>query len=336
LLARATARRDDALPLARRVTLGALAAAFPDIDFVTSYVSPLTYLYHHRGVTHSLLMLPLWAVLTGFLCALLFRDRARWRSYAMLTGAGIAIHILGDLITAFGTMIFAPFSDARVAWSTTFIIDLWFTGIIVAGLALSAAWRRSRAPAVLGLAVLCGYVGFQYVQQQRAIDFGRAHAGEIGWHDAVVTASPRPVSPYNWMVIVESGERYRYALVNLERTAPREDAEGFIARLDAAYRPLGDAAWVEASRFGRDEAARAFAIEAWSASGFAFYRWFAAYPALLRIDRGANESCAWFHDLRFLTPGRGALPFRYGSCRDAAGVWRRYRLVGEASREAVD
>lgn len=336
LLARATAPQNDALPLARRVTLGALAAAFPDIDFVTSYVSPLTYLYHHRGVTHSLLMLPLWAVAVGFLCALLYRDRARWHSYALLIGAGIAIHILGDLITAFGTMIFAPLSDARIAWSTTFIIDLWFTGIIVTGLLLSAAWRRSRLPAVAGLAVLCGYVGLQYVQQQRALEFGAAYAREQGWRDAVVSASPRPVSPYNWMVIVEAGERYRYALVNLRRDVPRTDTDGFIAALDAAYLPLSQAAWVDASRFGGSETERAFAREAWSAPGFAFYRWFAAYPALLKVERNGTESCAWFHDLRFLTPGRASWPFRYGHCRDGAGDWRLYRLVGEAVRETVD
>ena len=53
----------------------------------------------------------------------------------------LGLHIAGDVITSFGTMIYAPFSNARVAWSTTFIIDLWFSGIIVAGLAAAWAWR---------------------------------------------------------------------------------------------------------------------------------------------------------------------------------------------------
>ena len=46
--------------------------------------------------------------------------------------AAIFVHILGDLITQFGTMILAPFSDQRFGWGTTFIIDLPFTGIILA------------------------------------------------------------------------------------------------------------------------------------------------------------------------------------------------------------
>ena len=43
LLGRATAPVNDpnAIPLSRRVALGALAAAFPDIDVVVSGLSPL-------------------------------------------------------------------------------------------------------------------------------------------------------------------------------------------------------------------------------------------------------------------------------------------------------
>jgi inner membrane protein len=63
LLARATTGIEKpALPLGRRIGIGFMVAAFPDIDVVATWISPLAYLYHHRGVTHSLLMLPLWHV----------------------------------------------------------------------------------------------------------------------------------------------------------------------------------------------------------------------------------------------------------------------------------
>ena len=36
-----------------------------------------------------------------------------------------------------------------------------------------------------------------------------------------------------------------------------------------------------------------------------------------------GSSCVWFTDLRFLTPGREAMPFRYGVCRERPGApWR--------------
>jgi inner membrane protein len=317
------------------VLVGAAAAAFPDLDFVTSYLTPLAYLHHHRGVTHSLVMLPLWAAIVATIFAALWRFRPPWRAYLGIAAIGIASHIAFDVITAFGTMVFAPLSDARYALSTTFIIDLWFTGIIVSGLIASAAWRNTRTPAAAALAVLVAYVGFQWMMQQQAIDFGARHALDAGMRHARVTAMPRPVSPLNWTVFVEEGGRYRYAHVNLFReTAPPEpDVDtGFIGRLDAPYRPLRDAVWIPAGIYGAVGDEIAIAREAYSQPSFRFFRWFAAYPALLRIDAGNPQGCVWFHDLRFLTPGRAATPFQYGMCREGQGAWQPFQLLGDRRR----
>ena len=78
LIGRATAPRTrtaDTLPNGRRMIVGALAAAFPDLDFITSYLTPLSYLYNHRGITHALLLLPLWALLLSFLFAAIWRGK---------------------------------------------------------------------------------------------------------------------------------------------------------------------------------------------------------------------------------------------------------------------
>lgn len=258
LLVRATAGSPSTggdkpvLPLGRRVAIGALIAAFPDIDVVASWISPLSYLYHHRGVTHSLVMLPLWTLLLAWLFTLIWRDGPRWRAYAPVVAMSLAAHIAGDWITSFGTMIFAPLSDYRHGLGTTLIIDLWFSGIILAGLVWSLVWRRSRTPAVAGLAVLVAYVVFQYALQQQAVDFGEQYAKAQGMKGVRVTALPRPVSPFNWMVIVENGGAYRYSHINLIRhevlSAPAD--AGLIARLDAAYQPLAQAQWETAVHYG--------------------------------------------------------------------------------------
>lgn len=336
LLARATAPASsaDTLPLRRRVTIGALAAAFPDSDVVTSLFSPLAYLYQHRGVTHSVVMLALWALLLAWLCSKFWRGGPSWRAYFGVFALGIGIHIAGDWITSFGTMLLAPLSDWRAALSTTFIIDLWFSGIIIAGLLASWWWRGSRWPAIAGLAVLCGYVAFQYTLQQRAIDFGKQYAAGNAIGNAQVSALPRPVSPFNWMVVVESGERYHYSLVSLSRREappPLAPDAGFIARLAAHYLPLTLAKWETAERYGTASQA-ALAREAMSQPQFAFFRWFAQYPALYRVDQGNPSTCVWFQDLRFFTPGRASWPFRYGMCRENVhgdGQWRAYELLSD-------
>jgi inner membrane protein len=340
LLARATAPQnvdDRTLPLDRRLFLGFLAAAAPDLDVVVGYFGPVQSLLYHRGVTHSLVMLPLWAYLLARLFALIWRRDRPWRAYFGVIALGLGAHIAGDWITSYGTMVLAPLSDVRVGIGTTFIIDLWFTGIILAGLAASAVRRASPVPAIASLAALCGYVAFQGVLQQRAVEWGEAYARDSGLEQAQVSAQPRPVSPFNWMVIVRRGEEVRYSFINLARREPLRLAPdaGYIARLDAAYLPPAQAQWVHASHFGSSAADRAIAREAWSQPQFAFYRWFAEQPVLVRVDRGNPSTCAWFEDLRFFTPARENWPFRYGMCREEDGAWQLYRIRGFGVRVPI-
>src|SRR5690606_16646344 len=121
----ATSRRDPA-EMRRRALWGALFAAFPDTDAaIALFTDTFTYLNAHRGVTHSVVLLPAWAALLGAIAA---RVRGqRWREMAALAAAALAAHILGDLVTSYGTRILAPINDVPLAFPITFIIDPVFT-----------------------------------------------------------------------------------------------------------------------------------------------------------------------------------------------------------------
>jgi inner membrane protein len=322
LLARATAPK-DAPPrsLPRRIAAGFFACAAPDLDFVVGFFGPVAYLAQHRGVTHSLILLPLWALVFSWILAKILREPRGWRALYAVTAMSIGLHIAGDVITAFGTMVLAPFSDWRAALGTTFIIDLWFSGIIVAGLIASAFFRKVKIPSVAALALLVGYIGFQYVQKEKALEFGVEYAKTRAMKDARITAYPRPVSPFNWTVFVSDDDAHRFSHINLVRTEAKryQPGDGFIARIDSPYLPLAQAVWVRRTRYGETD--QDFIREVWNSGALPVYRWFADLPAFDGLSR--NPTCAYFVDLRFFTPGRDAMPFRYGACRDAPGTpWR--------------
>jgi inner membrane protein len=322
LLARATAPK-DAPPrsLPRRIAAGFFACAAPDLDFVVGFAGPVEYLAQHRGVTHSLILLPLWALVFSWILAKILREPRGWRALYGVTAMSIALHIAGDVITSFGTMVFAPFSNWRAAIGTTFIIDLWFSGIIVTGLFFSAFLRKTKFPSVAALAFLAGYVGFQYLQKQNALEFGELFAKEKGMHGVRITAHPRPPTPFNWTVFVSDERAHRFSHVNLIRREkkPYQPGDGFIARIDSPYLPLDQAIWVTRTRYGETD--QDFIREAWNSDALPVYRWFADLPAFDGLSR--DPACAFFVDLRFLTPGRDAMPFRYGACRDAPkAAWR--------------
>ena len=141
-LARASAPRQpggDRLSMRARLVAGTVAAVLPDIDGLLTYVSPVAYLDHHRGLTHSVLLLPLWAFFVAWLFSRIARDARGWRPWYGVCALGLASHTALDVITSYGTMLAAPVSWHRFSLRTTFIIDLWLSSMLLAGLLASLA-----------------------------------------------------------------------------------------------------------------------------------------------------------------------------------------------------
>lgn len=301
--------------------VGFLAALFPDSDAIVALFNRQEYLLVHRGITHSLLMLPLWSWLLSLLLARLYRGRYAWKVFFPVVALGIGTHIVEDLFTAFGTMIFAPVSDLRVSIPTTFIIDLYFSGILVLGLIGTAVFRRSAVPAAIALLVLAGYVGFQEAQRERARDWGLEYAVNHGWTPAVVVALPQPLSPLRWLVVVDRMSDYHIAYITLGRTAPTASGPGFLGRLAKGYEPRARAQWIRVEPFTGDAVARDFEQRAWNAPALAGYRAFSMFPVARLRERASGARCVVFHDLRFSLPATPARGLGYEVCRRAGHWW---------------
>ena len=143
LISKAIFRGDDlfsrrSMNRARIVTWALmLGAIFPDSDVLRDLISKndMLIITWHRSITHSLICLPVFAVVLAALSFYIAR-LCKWDSpsLAQLIGiyaAGILSHILLDLITTFGTMIWSPLEWSRPAWDLLFIVDFTFTGILL-------------------------------------------------------------------------------------------------------------------------------------------------------------------------------------------------------------
>src|SRR6266446_4336071 len=125
-----------------------LGAIFPDSDVFRDTFSSdrLLIITWHRSITHSLLMLPLWALLLAAITRA-FANSRKWQapSFAALTAiyaVGILSHILLDLVTSFGTMIWSPLKWSRPAWDLVFIVDFTLTAILLVPQLLAWVCRR--------------------------------------------------------------------------------------------------------------------------------------------------------------------------------------------------
>ncbi|MDX1455579.1 MAG: metal-dependent hydrolase [Gammaproteobacteria bacterium] len=320
-------RHPDKAEIRRRTAWGAAFAAFPDIDFLmVFFVDTFTYLNEHRALTHSVVLLPAWAALLGALAAS-FAPRAEFRkefrNFGMLAAVALAAHILGDLITSYGTRILSPLDWTPFAFPITFIIDPIFTGILLAGLVV-ALWRLSSIPAMAAGLLLFAYLGLQVGARQAAEEIGHDKVAAEGWNSAIVVAFPQPLSPMHWSVVIIHDGVYERSFIDLleseARPRPAADA-GVASQAQAAYRPVDDARWFTFPRWPENYLVKEKAQIAWYQDEFEGFREFALLPYVTRMKTVGEELCVWTADLRFSMPVRNN-PFEYAMCQSLDGQWR--------------
>lgn len=135
-----------------------LAANAPDLDIVSWLGGPVLYIQWHRHVTHSLLFIPLMALLTVAIVRLAGHLPVRWLPAWLIAMLGVASHLLLDLTNVYGVRLLLPFSGRWFHWDITPIIDLSIWVILFLGIA---------AP------LLAGLVGSEIGEKKQA--------GNAGW-----------------------------------------------------------------------------------------------------------------------------------------------------------
>ena len=188
--------------------IGALAGMAPDLDvLIQSSTDPLLQLEYHRQFTHSLVFIPVGALL----CAMAFwpftRRHMSFKAIWLAALAGYATHGLLDACTTYGTLLLWPFSDARIAWNTISVVDPLFT-LPLLGFAITAAVRKSQLIGRLGMAWVAFYLSIGVIQEERALAAGEALAAQRGHAPAIVSAKPSFGNLLLWKTVYEYGDQF--------------------------------------------------------------------------------------------------------------------------------
>lgn len=214
----------DAPKTRAAVIFGIVCGEFPDIDIIAGK-SPEAILAIHRGITHSLFMLPLFALLLSLLFHRLLRkgDAGNTWTFAktwLVAFTALCIHVFLDSMTTFGTQIFMPFSHYRAALPAMYIIDLLLTLPLLAAW-LYIIWRGgARAPAEIRAPVARGALLwlFAYPLLALAVNYTAAHSLEKRYAAAgnergitSVELLPEPFAPFNWKVVGIAPDAYHMA-----------------------------------------------------------------------------------------------------------------------------
>lgn len=240
---------------------GALAGLAPDLDIlIRSSTDPLLYLEYHRQFSHSLLFIPVGALLVTVAVWPLARRTLRFSELYLAALLGYASHGLLDACTSYGTQLFWPFSDTRIAWNWISVVDPLFS-VPLFGLVVLAAVKQRRAFAIAGLAWVLAYLGFGALQHHRAQGFAEALARERG-HDPVrVSVKPGFANLLVWKSIYQAGGRHHVDGIRAAMT-------GSVCEGDSipAFEPARDLPWLRPdSQQARDLARFAWYSDGWLA-----------------------------------------------------------------------
>jgi inner membrane protein len=165
VLAQSVARKNEK----KIATLvGVVSGVLADADIlIRSSTDPLLNIEFHRHFSHSLVFIPLGAAIAMLLLWPFVRRHLSARRLYLFSLAGFSMSGVLDAFTSYGTHLFWPFSDERVALNIISIVDPVFTLVLLVTL-LTGLRPGHRKVAFAGLALCMIYLGMGFVQLQRA------------------------------------------------------------------------------------------------------------------------------------------------------------------------
>ncbi len=213
------AARRSRIPAATLV--GCISGMAPDLDIlIRSADDPLIALEFHRQFTHSLIFIPFGALFCALLLYWPLRSRISFAQCYLFSILGYASHGVLDACTTYGTQLFWPFSDARVAWNNVSVVDPLFTLPLIVLVAIGF-YRRTARFAAAGVCWAIFYLGIGLIQNQRAMASGAELAASRGHEPVRLEAKPAFANILVWKVIYEYDGQYYVDAIRVGRAARR-------------------------------------------------------------------------------------------------------------------
>ena len=195
--------------------VGCFAGLAPDLDiFIRSASDPLLKLEYHRQFTHSLIFIPIGALIVTFFSRLLFKKYLSWGETYFFSFIGFATHGLLDACTSYGTQLLWPFSDERISWNYISVVDPFLTIPVILAI-IFAIIMKNKYITLFGIVYILVYLTFGAYQENRAQFVGKSIANLRGHESKDLTAKPSLGNLFLWKTIYEDDGFYYVDAVRL-------------------------------------------------------------------------------------------------------------------------
>ena len=195
--------------------VGCCAGLAPDLDiFIRSTSDPLLKLEYHRQFTHSLIFIPIGALIVTFFSRILFKKYLSWGETYFFSVLGFATHGLLDACTSYGTQLLWPFSDERISWNYISVVDPFLTIPLILAI-IFAIIMKNKYITLFGILYVLLYLTFGAIQENRAQSVGKFIANLRGHESKDLTVKPSLGNLFLWKTIYENDGFYNVDAVRL-------------------------------------------------------------------------------------------------------------------------
>ena len=243
----------------KALLFGAIGGTIPDLDV---FIGPLLYkneidvMLFHRGFMHSILFSVIGAFLLGWLVHKLYNNGKRFnlttqKNWRWLFFWSLFTHPLLDCFTPYGTQLFAPFSNYRVAFNTIAVADPLYTVPFMLCVIILMFFKRNSNKRILWLKLGIGisslymvFTIFNKLYIDRVFKSSLAEKG-ISYHR--FSAQPSILNNVLWYGIAETDDSYYVGFYSLFDTSSQfSDWQKIPKKRDLTkekYTDIVDLAW---------------------------------------------------------------------------------------------
>ena len=207
------------IPNKKKVLVGSIVGCFaglaPDLDiFIRSATDPLLKLEYHRQFTHSIIFIPIGALIVTLFSRILFKKYLSWGETYLFSFLGYASHGLLDACTSYGTQLLWPFSDERISWNYISVVDPFLSVPVILAIVF-AVIMKNKLITLFGILYISIYLTFGAIQENRAKFAGKSIANFRGHEIKNLTAKPSLGNLFLWKTIYEDSGFYYVDAVRL-------------------------------------------------------------------------------------------------------------------------
>lgn len=190
--------------LTQAVIIGSVVGSnAPDFDILYKLKGNSSYNKNHRSHSHSLLILPLWALLI-VTTLIPFFPNVSYLHLFLWTFLAVIIHVVTDLLNVHGTQVLLPFKRKWISFDTIPLVDPFITITHLVGfyclLYLDPALLFASIYSMIILYIFLRFVYLSWIKQQLKEHF---------LHASTIKLIPRG-SLLKWDIYIETKEDFLF------------------------------------------------------------------------------------------------------------------------------